>query len=233
MKIKDNILYKFLKKSYSDYIHWRCDIKRKPYISKIKELLIDLNESSNKGNIPCLISSNCFAGRIMQDLKVPYNSPTEGLYFWAPDYIEFLKDLPHYLKAEITFVDHSKYTIGDERRAKWSHWYPIGLLDGKVEIHFLHYYTEKEAAEKWYRRAARVDLKNVLIIGMDQNLCSEKEIEEFSKLPYKNKIFFSRFDLPFVSNEFMPEFEGCESVGDPYRKADTYYRHLINHFQHK
>ena len=59
-----------------------------------------------------------------------------------PDYIEFLGNLHHYLtKAKIEFVEHSKYPVGDERRAAWSHWYPIGLLNGKVEIHFLHYYS--------------------------------------------------------------------------------------------
>lgn len=51
---------------------------------------------------------------------------------------EFLQHLEFYLKdAKIEFVEHSKYPIGDERRSKWIHWYPIGLLGGKVEIHSL------------------------------------------------------------------------------------------------
>lgn len=40
-----------------------------------------------------IISSNCFAGRIMQDLNMQYNSPTLGLYFFADDYMEFLSNL--------------------------------------------------------------------------------------------------------------------------------------------
>ena len=53
-----------------------------------------------------IISSNCFAGRVMQDLAMQYNSPTLGLYFWADDYIEFLKNLRFYLtEAQITFTD--------------------------------------------------------------------------------------------------------------------------------
>ena len=48
-----------------------------------------------------------------------YNSPTLGLYFMYPDYIEFLGNLHHYLtKAKIEFVEHSKYPVGDERRAR-------------------------------------------------------------------------------------------------------------------
>ena len=130
----------------------------------------------------------------MQDLKMEYNSPTLGLYFMYPDYIEFLQHLDYYLKeAKITFVEHSRYSLGDQRRAERSithHWYPIGLLDGKVEIHFLHYHTEEEAATKWYRRAKRVNYDNLLIIGMDQNRCEENDIRSFDKLPYEQKIFF-------------------------------------------
>ncbi len=40
-----------------------------------------------------MISSNCFADRIMQDIGMEYNSPTLGLYFMYPDYIEFLRTL--------------------------------------------------------------------------------------------------------------------------------------------
>lgn len=193
---------------------------RAPYIKDI-EALIDKDTS--------IISSNCFAGRVMQDLGMQYNTPTLGLYFWAPDYIEFLSNLRYYLtEAKIEFVEHSKYPLGDERRKKWSHWYPIGWLDGKVEIHFLHYYTEEEAAEKWYRRASRVNWNKLLVIGMEQNLCTVEEIMAFDKLPFENKFFFSSKDLPELkSNCYISNFKNEGQAGDPYRKADIYYRELI------
>ena len=107
-----------------------------------------------------VISYNCFAGRIIQDLGMKYNTPTVGLYFMYPDFIEFLRHLEFYLKeAKLEFLDHSKDPVYDERRRTWKHWYPIGLLGGKVEIHFLHYHTEEEASEKWYRRAERVNFE--------------------------------------------------------------------------
>ena len=167
----------------------------------------------------------------MQDLKMEYNSPTLGLYFMYPDYIEFLQNLEHYLKnGKLTFVEHSKYALGDERRAARTishHWYPIGLIDGKVEIHFLHYHTEKEAAEKWYRRAARVNFENLLVIGMDQNRCTEQDIRIFDTLPFKRKLIFSTHKITGVkSNIFMKEFAGKNSVGDPYKKGHIYYRYL-------
>ena len=180
-----------------------------------------------------IISSNTFAGRILQDLGREYNTPTVGLVFWAPDYIEFLSNLEHYLKAEIIFTEKSKYPEGDVARASWHHWYPIGLLDGKVEIHFLHYYSEKEAAEKWHRRAKRVNMNNLFIVGMDQNQASEEGIKQFDRLPYKNKIFFSRFTTDCNSNEFMPEFVNeIDGIGDPYKNGHLFYKHMVRHFNH-
>lgn len=208
-------------KIYNAYLErQKCNLKRKRnvYLEDIKTF-VDADTS--------IISSNCFAGRIMQDLKMKYNTPTLGLYFMFPDYIEFLQHLEFYLKeAKITFVDHSKYPLGDKRREKWKHWYPIGLLDGQVEIHFLHYYSVDEAAEKWYRRAKRVNFDKLIVIGMDQNLCTDNDIINFEKLHFKRKIFFS--SRP-GRGTFMKEFAKQGQVGDPYKKAHIFYRYLVEH----
>lgn len=192
---------------------------REPYIPKLLEFVTP--DTS-------IISSNCFAGRIMQDLGMQYNTPTLGLYFFADDYIEFLSNLKFYLtEAKLEFLDYSRYPLANERRAKWSHWYPIGLLGGKVEIQFLHYHTEQEAAEKWYRRAARVNWDKLIIIGMEQNLCTEDSIIAFDKLNFERKIFFSSKDLPDLkSNCFLEIFAEQGEVGDPYKRADVFYKAL-------
>lgn len=230
---KNSLIYKSAKNVYFSLVHFIHYTKRRPYLGSLKQVLLQLKHNgkyvSNINDLT-IISSNCFAGRIMQDIGIEYNSPTLGLYFMYPDYIEFLSNIEFYLKeAKIEFVEHSKYPIGDERRAKWSHWYPIGLLDGQVEIHFLHYHSEEEAAEKWYRRCKRVNFNNLLIVGMQQNLCTEMDIRNFDKLPFENKIMFSTLPLSLESNEYMEEFDYGE-VGDAYGKGHLYYRHLISHF---
>ena len=219
MALRDTLTYRALyplwKGAHDRYYRFR----RKPYLKDIATL-VDKDTS--------IISSNCFAGRIMQDLGMRYNTPTLGLYFMYPDYIEFLSRLEYYLtEAEIEFVEHSKYAIGDERRARWKHWYPIGLLGGEVEIHFLHYHTEREAAEKWHRRAARVNFGKLLVIGMDQNLCTQADICAFDRLPFRRKVFFSSRDVKGDSIVFMPEFAADGQVGDPYRKGHVFYRYLV------
>lgn len=198
---------------------------------KLRENLIpEISKFIN--NDTTIISCNCFAGRIMQDLGMKYNSPTLGLYIWTPDYIEFLKNLRYYLtEAKLTFVKHSKYPLGNERRSKWSHLYPIGLLDGKVEIQFLHYHSESEAADKWYRRASRINWNNIIVIGMEQNLCTLKDIYDFDNLPFEKKYIFTSRILPDVkSNIYLKEFSGRDEVGDAYRSSDIYYRELLNRF---
>ena len=179
-----------------------------------------------------IISSNCFAGRIMQDLGMQYNTPTLGLYFFADDYIEFLSNLKYYLtEAKLEFLDESRYPLGNERRAKWTHWYPIGLLGGKVEIQFLHYHTEKEAAEKWYRRAQRVNFDKLFIIGMEQNLCTIDDIKAFDKLPFEKKIFFSTKQIEGCSsNCHLQQFVDNGEVGDAYKRAQDFYRTITEHF---
>lgn len=198
----------------------KADKLREPYIPEIKRL-IDSNTS--------IISSNCFAGRIMQDIGMQYNTPTLGLYFFTEDYIELLSNLKYYMKeAKIEFLEESRYPLANERRANWEHWYPIGLLGGKVEIQFLHYHTEEEAAEKWYRRAGRINWDNLLVIGFEQNLCTGKQIREFDSLPYSRKFFFSSKNIADCrSNIYMPEFTSKGEVGDPYLKAYLYYENLI------
>lgn len=192
---------------------------RESYIPKISEIVTP--DTS-------IISSNCFAGRIMQDLGMQYNTPTLGLYFFADDYIEFLSNLKYYLiEAKLEFLDQSRYPLANERRKKWSHWYPIGLLGGKVEIQFLHYHSETEAAEKWYRRAARVNWDKLFIIGMEQNLCTEDCIRAFDKLNFERKLFFSSKDLPDIkSNCYLDIFAEQGEVGDPYKRADVFYKAL-------
>ncbi len=192
---------------------------RKQYLPKLRTL-VDSDTS--------VITTNCFAGLIMQDLGLEYHSPTLGLYFMYPDYIEFLQHLEYYLKeARIEFVPQSRYPLANERRERVKEWYPIGLLGGKVEIQFLHYHSEEEAAEKWYRRASRVNMQKLLVIGMEQNLCTVADIEAFDRLPFKQKYMFSSRNLPQLSsNIYMKEFAGQGEVGDPYRMGHLFYEYL-------
>ena len=178
-----------------------------------------------------IISNNCFAGKIYQDLKYKYTSPTEGLFFYYPDYIVFLKNLRHYLtEAKLTFTRNSRYLIANERRKESGNMYPIGLLDGNIEIHFLHYHTEEEAAEKCLRRTSRVNFDDIWIIGSERDLCTDSDIRAFDELSFHNKVFFSSKDYPDLYTIcFMKEFQRQGEVEQPYACPHIFYKYLINY----
>ena len=89
-----------------------------------------------------IICDNCWAGKVYQELGLPYQTPFVGMFVFSPDYIKMLKNLKHYLSGNIplTFVKESKY-IKDFDNA-----YPLALLDD-IELHFLHYADEEEATQ--------------------------------------------------------------------------------------
>lgn len=212
---KASLFYPVFDKLRDEYLF----SKRKRYLHSIKN---SINSTTS------IISSNCFAGRIMQDLGMKYNSPTLGLYFFAPEYIRFISNLKFYLtEAKLEFVENSKYDLGNDRRTKWPHWYPIGVLGGDVEIEFLHYHSEEEAAEKWYRRASRINWEDLLVIGMEQNLCNDQLIYDFDALPFDRKVFFSTKEMNLKSVVAVKEFANKCDVGDPYKKGHVFYKYLV------
>lgn len=89
-----------------------------------------------------IISNNCWGGMIYESYNLPKQSPTVGMFFMAKDYIKFLKKLPEYLNAKLTFINpelsrwkNEQQVSGDKRFGT----YPIGVLSvGKesIEIFF-------------------------------------------------------------------------------------------------
>ena len=152
-----------------------------------------------------IISNNCWAGRVYQYLDMPYLSPTAGLYFFAPDYIKFVSDLKKYLDAPLRFINPEESKYYDEIKKRNQIDKPIGILDD-VEIVFLHYKTKEEAEEKWNRRKERVNYDNIIIKFSRMDLCTEKEIEEFDKLPFENKfVLNNRLPLKYKSEIYWKE----------------------------
>ncbi len=161
---------------------------------KIEKLIYEIRRFFVKKSIKnknfSVISNNCWAGRVYQYLDMPYLSPTAGLYFFAPDYIKFVSDLRKYLGTPLRFIkpEESKYYEEIKKRNQTDK--PIGILDD-VEIVFLHYKTKEEAEEKWNRRKERVNYDNIILKFSRMNLCSDKEIDAFCKLPFENKFVFN------------------------------------------
>ena len=78
-----------------------------------------------------IISNNCWGGMIYESYNLPKNSPTVGLFFFAEDYICFLKDLKGFVTAPLKFIrpEDSKWKTRPElvNDKRFGH-YPIGQL---------------------------------------------------------------------------------------------------------
>lgn len=142
----------------------------------------------------CIISNNCWGGKVYQRYGKSYSSPTIGLYFFATEYIKFLKDLDAYLEIPLKIIPtkDSRYyeilkTIGQENVI-------VGKLDD-VEIVFLHYKNAQDAIEKWERRKKRIDKKNLIIKFSQMNECTDEHLKEFELLPYETKFAFTNHDV--------------------------------------
>jgi uncharacterized protein (DUF1919 family) len=138
-----------------------------------------------------IISNNCLAGNIYRRFRLPYKSPTVGLFLFSADYVNFLERLDYYLKQPLSFTAVSKYAWVNASQNKKP--YPIGLLGNDVEIHFLHYKTEQEAAEKWVRRVKRINFDNLFVIYSDLIDAFQPElIARYTTLNFERKVILSQ-----------------------------------------
>jgi uncharacterized protein (DUF1919 family) len=138
-----------------------------------------------------IIGNNCFAGAIYHKFGLEYTSPTVWTYIFPEEYIRFLENLEWYLKQPLEFTTVTKHPVTRKLVENMHRNYPIGILNGDVEIHFIHCKTEKQALEKWTRRVKRINFNNLFFIFSDGWEFKEELFEKFDKLPYKHKMFIS------------------------------------------
>lgn len=160
--------------------------KREMWIKKQREGLKEKNIT--------IISSNCNGGVLSSDLGIAFNSPFVNLFIQAADYIKILKDLPQYMSKELRFVKEVDSTYGSVS-------YPTAYL-GDVKIYFMHYTSEEDARAAWNRRVKRINWDKLYILFTDRSQCTQKELEEFDCLPYKNKVVFTHVPHPEIKSSF-------------------------------
>lgn len=163
-----------------------------------------------------IISNNCWSSFIYQKYGLKYMSPTAGLYILGDDFVKFCSRLDWYLEQKLIFIKWEDATYYNSIKNETP--YPVAQL-GDIEIYFMHYATEEEAENKWYRRAKRIN-KDKLIFKLSQReKCAKEDIIKFINLPLKNKVCFAYDDVPGVV--LIPELKGW--VGDEQPIVEKYY----------
>lgn len=75
-------------------------IIRPPYIKKIRA-------QYKLSSTPSIISSNCIAGEIYNDLGLRFTSPTINLFFREKDFLKFVLDMRKYTAEKLVFLKNS------------------------------------------------------------------------------------------------------------------------------
>ena len=155
----------------------------KNFLSYILKTIDKLRLNNNNFVI---ISNNCWGAEIYNSVNRKYNTPFVGLFVYGPCYIKLLENFEFYMSQELKFRENSIYQIIKPN-------YPVGYLID-IEIHFLHYDSEIDAKEKWYRRIKRMnqvlDKNNYYFKMCDRDRTDKEIIDRFHNLPFKNKISF-------------------------------------------
>lgn len=147
-----------------------------------------------------IIASNCNGTFIYYDLGLKYLTPTVNLAMPMDDFVKMVGNLRWHMEQEIKEVK-------EEGRC------PAGLL-GDVRINFVHYETFEEGVKKWEERKKRIHWDNLFIIGTEKDFCSYETLQEFERLPYKNKVVFTKEEHPEISSAYyMKGFEKKEELG--------------------
>lgn len=196
-------------------------------VRKIKNAVIILRDRMKKRILRnkllhkdfSIISNNCWGGAIYQKYGLAYRSPTAGLYLLGHDFVKFAERLEHYMTCELEFMpweESSYYEVIKDNKP-----YPVARL-ADIEIYFMHYPTEKEAAEKWYRRVKRINHERILFKLSQREGCSKEDVEKFMSLPLCNKICFAYDEVEGTIH--IPELRNWS--GDEAPLIEQYYDEL-------
>jgi len=168
-----------------------------------------------------IIAYNCWGGEVYRDLEIPYQTPFVGLFLHVPCFLGLLENFEAAIRAPLEFVEESRYD------GKVS--YPVGLILGAYEIHFMHYNSREEAREKWNRRRDRMvqDLDDCFFMISHLGKGYYEDLGRFNSLPFRNKVLFT--DRPMVEAPeavVVPAQNGAPGPDDGptlYRRCHRYF----------
>lgn len=196
----------------------------------IKHLLSDKNPAAIRrrknmraaltNTTPTFLCPNCIGGILFHDLGLQFQSPTVNLMMFQTDFAKFVLNLDHYLAQELAFFQHPDYT------------FPCARL-GDITIHFTHYHTEEEAAQKWAERSARIDRDNLFVFLEERDGLTREDMLRLGQIHARGLVIFTANaypDIPYALQ--IPKYASDGEVGDiltkSYRDDSREYEHYFD-----
>lgn len=165
-----------------------------------------------------IISNDCWSSFMYQFYGMTFNSPFAGIFIMPDDYLTMLTD-PSVLAddPQMTTSDHSRHRAA----LAHLHTYPLGILPGGIEIHFLHHPDPDAALDKWRRRVKRIDWDHAIIKFSENNGCTAEHLRRFDTLPFEHKVAFTCRPRPEIKCACtVPGFAHDEQLGRYWKLAD-------------
>ena len=140
-----------------------------------------------------VVSNNCWGAHVYQALALPYATPFVGLFIPPDSYLRLLGNFDALIRSELSFIATSAIAGLNAMRQRDGLTYPIAMLGGEVELHFLHYSDQAEAAHKWTRRVTRMPAEPARYFFKfdDRESASTEQIAQFCAMPLANKVCFT------------------------------------------
>ena len=137
-------------------------------------------------NFPSIISRDCCGGYFYKLLKLPYTTPTIGLYMDMEDFILLCCNLEEFINSEIIECKSKRKP------------FPVGSISckyGTIYLYFMHYDSFSIAKEKWNCRKKRINFDNIVVICDGKNQINIELIQAFERIKYKKILLSSGIDL--------------------------------------
>jgi len=199
----------------------------KDELREVRDKLFSLYEVSRlKNKSYVLVTNNCWGYELYNSTGREYNTPFVGLFLFPECYLRFLENFDHCMNADMQFTHQSRYYTEPKH-------YPIGVIDGDIEIHFLHYKSEAEAREKWKRRVCRFQTSvaagaEIYFKLCDCEGCSPEHLARFHALPFVHKLSIGLQGFNNISHIHVPRL--CNKSGTAlvdgaklFKKRYTYF----------
>ena len=142
-----------------------------------------------------IISQNCIGGVISHDYGLRFNSPTINMWMPANEFIILVSDLKNNINGPLVDITNEAP-------------YPIGLLNNKIHIHFIHYKSFNEVSSAWNKRLKRINYNNIRVVMTENDGCTYQDLVSFDKLGFTHKVVFTHKVYPEIKSSFyIPGFE--------------------------
>lgn len=179
-------------------------------ISKYNPLAIrrrNILRSSLKNTSASFLCPNCLGGILFHDLGLQFRSPTVNLMMLQTDFAKFVLSLDEYLAMDLVPYDSDEHAC------------PCAKL-GDLTIHFTHYKSFQEGAEKWAQRARRIDRDNLFVFLMERDGLTYEQIKALSALRVRGLVVFTAHpypDIPYAL--YIPQYASDGQVGNILEKV--------------